>query len=216
MQDDERRAAGAVLVRICLDNRGVEDQRVGLEIVQLLLRGLDEERLREERVPGAVSDQANAEPVRRIGARERVDDVEVLMLEKRRDFVPEPLELPFAELLVDGAPPNSILRPRLPDEKFVLRRTPRVTPGVDDERAALRQPALVSPQRVRVEDRGRGMNVHAAAGIDSMLAEIDTSLGSDRHCHAAFSFPVAQKTRPGSRGSTPYRTPASALWRLVP
>ena len=71
-----------------------------------------------------------------IGAEGRIDHVEVLMLEERGDLVAEPLELLFVQLLVDGSPPDAILRPGLADEKLVLRRTPGVPPGVDDERAA--------------------------------------------------------------------------------
>ena len=216
VDDDERRAAGAVLLRLCFDDRSVENQRVGLELVQLLAGGLDEERLGEQRVPGAVSDQPNAEPVCRIGAGERVDDVEVLMLEKRGDLVAEPIELHFLQLLVDRAPPDSILRARLADKEFVFRRTSRVAACVDDERAALCEPALVSPQRVRVENRGRGVDVHAAAGVDSVLAEIDSALGSDRQCHAASPFRWRKKRDPAVAGRGPYRTHAAVLRRLVP
>ena len=138
------------------------------------------------------------------------------MLEERGDLVAEPLELLFAQLLVDGSPPDSILRPGLPDEEFVLRGTPRVAPGVDDERAAFCEPALVSAQRVRVEDRGRGMDLYAAAGVDSVLAEIDSPLGSDRHCHAASPFRWRKKRDPACAGRGSYRTHAAVSRRLVP
>src|SRR4051812_36026768 len=138
------------------------------------------------------------------------------MLEKRGHLVAEPLELRFIQVLVDRAPPDPVLRARLADEELVFRRTSRLAPGVDHEWAALCESALFSPQRMRVEKRGGGMNVHAAAGVDSVLAEIDSSLGSDRHCHAASPFRWPKKRDPAVAGRGPYRTRAGALRRLVP
>ena len=55
---------------------------------------------------------------------------------------------------------------------------------VDHERTTFCEQALVALQRVGVEDRGRGMDVDATAGVDPVLAQVDPSLGSDRQCHA--------------------------------
>ena len=184
MQDDERRAARAVVGRIGLDRRRVQHERVGLEARQLLLGRVDEERLREERVPGAVCDHADGQPVGGIGAREGIDHVEVLAFEKRRDVVAQSLESRLVGLLVHFAPPDPALAAGLPHDEFVIRRATGVPAGVDDERPAFREPTLVPLQRVGVEDRGRGMNVDETAGVDPVLAQIDPSLGSDRQCHA--------------------------------
>ena len=51
MEDDERLAPRPVLVRVGLDLGRVEDDRVGLEVGELGLLRVDEERLGEERVP---------------------------------------------------------------------------------------------------------------------------------------------------------------------
>src|SRR5207248_906197 len=79
-----------------------------------------------------------------------------------------------------------------------------------------RTPTLVASQRVRVEDGRRGMEMDPAAGIYAVLAEIDSPLGPDRHCHAASPFRWRKKRDPALAGQGPYRTRAGVLGRLVP
>src|SRR6476659_9515753 len=107
----------------------------------------------------------------------------------------------FVDLLVDRARPDPVLGIGFPYEELVVRGAAGMTTGVDDERPAFGEPPFVVAQRVRVEQRGRWMEMDAAGGVDAVLAEIYSSPGSHRCCHARISFPVAQKTRPGSRGS---------------
>ena len=122
----------------------MQDERLGLVAGELVRVGVDEERLGEQRVPGARGDDADAQPVRGIGAGERVDDVEVALLEVGDDLVPQPVEVGFGQRLVDGAPPDPLLRAGLLDDELVPRRAARVVPGVDDERPALGQAAVAS------------------------------------------------------------------------
>ena len=79
-------------------------------------------------------------PVLRVGARERVDDVEVARREVRRDLLAQAVEALLRELLVDVAPPDAVLGAGLAHDELVLRRAARVAAGVDDERAALGEP----------------------------------------------------------------------------
>src|SRR5439155_21008701 len=108
--------ASAVLLRIRLDSGRVQDERLRPEVRELLLARLDEERLREERVVRVRGDDPDGDPVRRVGACERVDDVEgVPGLDVARDLVAQPLELLLRDRLVDLAPPDATLGLRLTD-----------------------------------------------------------------------------------------------------
>ena len=92
--------------------------------------------------------------MRGIGAGERVDDVEDrLHVEIRDDLVAEPEEVLLLERLVDVSPPDAVLRAGLAHDELVLRRAARVDAGVDDERPALGEHALLARERVRVEHR---------------------------------------------------------------
>ena len=123
-------------------------------------RRLDEDRLREQRVIRAVGDHAHPDPLRGICAGERVDDVQHrLHVQVRDDLVAEPEELLLFERLVDVSPPDAVLGAALPDDELVLRRAPRVDAGVDDERPALGEHALLARERVRVEHRGGRISV---------------------------------------------------------
>src|SRR5512133_2994257 len=103
VEDDEGPAAGAVRRRIGLDGGRMEDERLELEVRELIVGRIDEERLREERMPGAVGDHAEREAVGRVGAREGVDDVQILPLEVRDHLRAEAFELLGLEILVDLA-----------------------------------------------------------------------------------------------------------------
>ena len=81
------------------DGRRVQDERLDLHLLVLLGRRVDEERLREQRVPRALGDDPHGDAVRRVGAREGVDHVDVVLAEGLGDLVAEPLE----RLLGDSA-----------------------------------------------------------------------------------------------------------------
>ena len=74
--------------------RRVQHERLGLVRLELLVGRADEHRLREERVVRARGDDANADPMRGVGAGERVDDVEALLRgEVVGNLATEPLEV---------------------------------------------------------------------------------------------------------------------------
>ena len=171
VEEDEGRAAGAVGLGIGLDRGRVQDERLRLELLELLARRVDEERLREERVPRAVGDDANAEPVRRVGSGERVHDVQVARLQVRDELVAKALEAGVLDRLVHAAPPDPALGARLADDELVPRRAAGVLAGVDDERPALGEARLSARDRCRVEDRGRGPPDDAGLGPDAVHLE---------------------------------------------
>src|SRR5580765_7416274 len=146
MEADERAGTGAILLWGRLDGRRMQDERLWHMDGDLLLRRVDEERLGEERVPRAVGDYTEREPVRRVRARKGVDDVEILVLEERGDLGAQPFEAFLVDRPVDAAPVDPVLGSRLVDDELVVRRSARVVPGVDDERSALRE-LSVAPQQ---------------------------------------------------------------------
>ena len=132
----------AVRLGVGLERGRVQDERLRLEDAQLVLGRVDEHRPREERVVGVVRDDADGDPLLRVGAGERVDDVEVAVAEVRDDLLAQPLEVLLRDLRVDVAPPDPVLGARLADDELVLRRAAGVLAGVDGERAAFGEPAL--------------------------------------------------------------------------
>ena len=185
MEADERAGARAVLFGARLDRRRVQDERLGHMGGDLLLRRVDEERLCEERVPRAVSDHAEREPVRRVGARERIDDVELLVLEERDDLRAQPLEALLVDRPVDASPVDPVLGLRLADDELVVRRPARVVSGVDDERAALGELPLAPEQGMEVQLRRARVPGHATGRRQAVRVETDRSpqldVGRDRH-----------------------------------
>jgi hypothetical protein len=150
----------------------VQDDRLRLELLELLVGRRDEHRLREQGVVGVVGDDPHVDAVLRIGAGEGVDDVEVAVGEVGRDLGAKAVEAILLERPVHIAPPDALLGGRLPHDELVLRRAAGVAAGVDDERPALGEHALAPAQRVRVED-GRGqVPVNPAAGFDAVGGQV--------------------------------------------
>ena len=148
----------------------VQDERLRLEVAQLLLGRVDEHRPREECVVGVARDDAHGDPLLRVGAGERVDDVEVVAAaDVRGHLLAQPLEVLLRDLGVDVAPPDPLFGARLLDDELVLRRAAGVLAGVDGERPALGEPALTAGQRVGVELRGRRVPVDGPRRLDSVL-----------------------------------------------
>ena len=184
VEDDERAAAGPVLVGLGRDGRRVQDERLDLHLLELVRRRVDEERLGEERVPRALGDDADGDPVRGVGAREGVDDVDVARAETLGDLVAQPLEGVLRDVGVDVAPPDPILGARLADDELVLRRAAGVDAGVHDQRAAFREAPVAVRERVRVELGRRRMPVDPAADeVDPVLGEaLSARHGRDHRC----------------------------------
>ena len=182
VQDDERLAAGAVHRRIGLDGGCVQDERLRVVLGELVLGRVDEERLREERVPGAVRDDAQRQPVLRVGAGERVHHVQVArVVEVPDDLLAEPVEALLGQLAVHGAPPDPGLAARLADEELVVGRAAGVRAGVDDERPALGEHAVAAPDRVHVEQCRRRVPVDAPVRVEAVVAHVRAPQLRNRH-----------------------------------
>ena len=149
---------------------GVQDERLRLEVAQLLLGRVDEHRPREERVVGVAGDDADGDPLLRISTGERVDHVEVVAAaDVRGHLLAQPLEVLLRDLGVDVPEPDPLRRARLADDELVLRRAAGVLAGVDGERPTLGEPALTPRQRIGVELRRRGVPVDGPGRLDSVL-----------------------------------------------
>ena len=118
---------------------------------------------------GLSRDDADGEAMRWIGARERVDDVDVALAQAGRDLLAKALVVLLGDLGIHVAPPDPRLGAGLAHDELVLRRAPRVLAGVDDERAAFGKPRLSARQRVLVELRGRRMPEDVPADGDPVL-----------------------------------------------
>ena len=88
----------------------MEDERLGLHRLELVVRRVDEERLREERMPGALGEHANRDSVGGIRSREGVDDVDVALAQTRGDLLAQVLEALLRDLGIDVAPPDVATR----------------------------------------------------------------------------------------------------------
>ena len=163
VKHDERPRARAVGLRVGLDLGRVQHERLGLVGVELLVGRPDEHRLREQRVIRACGDDADADPMRRVGAGECVDDVEALLPgEVVDDLAAERLEVVLLDRAVDLAPPDPLLGARLADDELVLGRPSGEAAGVDDQRPALGEPPVAAFERVRVELGGGRVAEHVA------------------------------------------------------
>ena len=161
------------VVGVGLEPGRVQDERLRLELAQLLLARVDEHRPGEERVVRMVRDDTDGDPMPRIGARERVDDIEVAAAEVRDGLLAQPIEVLLGDLGVDVAPPDPVLRARLADDELVLRRAAGVLAGVHIERATLGDPPLSALDRVVVEERGRRVPMDGLRRLDAMLSQSD-------------------------------------------
>ena len=156
MEDDERARSRPVRLGIRLDVRRVEHERLRLVGVQLVAGRTDEHRLREQGVVRARRDHADADPMLRVGAGERVDHVETLLgREEVGHLATEVVEARLLERPVDLSPPDPLLGAGLAHDELVLRRAAGESARVDDQRATLRELPVPAPQRVGVQ-LGRG------------------------------------------------------------
>ncbi len=181
MQNDEGLAPCPVLLGIRGDGRRVQHERVDRHLLELVGRGIDEERLREERMPGARGDDAHADAMRRMCAGERVDDVDVAGAELRPHLLAKPLERLLGDLGVHVAPPDPLLGTGLADDELVLGRTAGVDPRVDHERATFGKARVAAGERVGVELGRRRMPVDPPAHVDAVLRE--RAAARDRRDH---------------------------------
>ena len=155
---------------IGLEPGRVQDERLRLEVAQLVLGRVDEHRPREERVVRVARDDADGDPVRRVGARERVDDVERRWPPRcAATFSRSPSKC-SSEISALTSPHQ--IRSSEPGSRTMnlsFGERPGVLAGVDRERPALGEPALTARQSIGVELRRRGVPVDGPRGLDPVL-----------------------------------------------
>ena len=180
VEADERLRPRAVLVGIGRDRRRVQDERLRLHLVELVVRRVDEERLREERMPRALRDHAHRDAMGRVGARERVDHVDVSLAQARCDLFTQLLEVLLGDLRVDVAPPD----PTPPS----LARERRTCPSASAPCARRCRRRAARPRRAahrRVPARAR----RAARSSDA------SRRARARRCRAARARPDRERSR---------------------
>ena len=107
-EEDERLVVVPVLAWLGLDRRCVKDERLRAMVGELALARVDEERACEERVPRGLGDDADSEPMPRIGPGERVDHVQVAAAEPVGEALAEALN---ASAIGTRTSPQAILSP---------------------------------------------------------------------------------------------------------
>ena len=117
--------------------------------------------------------------MRRVGAGERVHDVDVALAQPVRDLLAQPLEVVLRDVGVDVAPPDARLGAGLADDELVLGRAARVLAGVDHERSALGEPSVAARERVLVQLRRGRVPEDVPSNGDSVLGEL-VPIGNDR------------------------------------
>ena len=206
VEADEHLRARAVLRRVGLDLGLVEDEHVRLEACELRLGGLDEHRLRKERVVWVCREDAHREPVLRVSAAEGVDHVDVPPLEVRDDLGAQPVEVLLRDLGVDVAPPDPVLGARLVHDELVLRRAAGEAARVDDQWPVLGEQTLAAVDRGRVELRRRRVPEHASRDAQSVDGEAVSRPVGDRQrapprrwCRCRMVVPARRTARYSAR-----------------
>ena len=136
---------------IGLEAGHVDDREVGDEGREVLARRPAEQVAREDAGPGGLGVDAQAAAVRRVRADVHVLRVQLLVRDVLHEAGAEPVVVLLADLVVDLAPPDLVLAPRLADDELVLGRAAGVLAGADDERALGGDDALAVADRALVE-----------------------------------------------------------------
>src|SRR5258708_34290083 len=85
-------------------------------------------------------------------------------------------ELGRRDRLIDRAPIDRFVRARLVDDVFVARRAAGVKAGIDDERAAKTEYALVPGHGGLVEERCRQVPMHGPDVMNSLFSNSERRL----------------------------------------
>ena len=118
--------------------------KLGANVARSSRGGPAEQVAGEDAGPGRLGVDAEAPAVRLVGADVQVLRVQRAVLEVAHEARAEPVVVLLADLVVDLAPPDLVLAPRLADDELVLRRSAGVLAGPDDERALGRDRPLPS------------------------------------------------------------------------
>ena len=189
VEQDRRAGPGALGGRVGLEAGHVDDREVGREGREVLARRPAEQVAGEDAGPGGLGVDAQAAAVRLVGADVHVLGVQLAVLEVRHEAGAEAVVVRLADLVVDLAPPDLVLAPRLADDELVLGRPAGVEAGADDERALggdrrpRRRGSRARTARRRGGSRGRGRRSGRRALGRSW------SRSAPRHCGAGAGRP---------------------------
>ena len=176
VEQDEHRRVGAVLGRVRLHGRHVDDRETGGVLgIGLARRTGEKHRAREQAVPCALGDDPNRQAIFRIRPGEAVLNEQFPAAQRRQHPLLDRLEPVRSNVPVDLSPPDVRCGRWLADEKLVERRPPGMHAGEADERAALRHLAFRAPDRVLVQRRGAWIPMNLTRINDAVSGEI-------RHC----------------------------------
>ena len=141
--------------RIGLERRRGHHRELRLEAGQIRRRRHDEQVADEQVLPREFLDEPDRQAVFGIGARIQILDEQLLALQVRDDVAAQHVEMRGVDRLVDLAPPDLRFARRLLDDELVVRRSAGMGAGAADQRAFLREHALLAPNGVFVEGRRR-------------------------------------------------------------
>src|SRR5215472_14793696 len=136
---------------------------------------------REEIVPCVLGDDADRKAVCRIGAGVRVEHEDIFVAQILVDATEQRLESVTLEGLVRLAPVDVFFAAGFADEELVLRRSPGVLSGSNDERASRCRDALAPADRLLEKRRDAQIARRRTNGSESESFETDGFAGDDSH-----------------------------------
>jgi hypothetical protein len=116
---------------------------------------VDEQIPAEEVMPRELVDHPDRQPIRRVGAREAVEDEQFLVLERSEHLVVQDVELRRVNRPVDLAPCDLTRARRLADDEFVVGRAAGMQARPACERPVRSDQPFPAPDRFFVQ-RGGG------------------------------------------------------------
>ena len=166
-------AAGAVDGRVGVHAGGGEDGQVRSGVRHVAGGRAQQQALGEQGVPGLFGDDADAQPMARIGTGPAIENEQIAALQVRADAIVEAVKGSGFEGAIDRSPPDLLAIRRIGDEEAITRRTAGAGPRVGDQRPqSERRP---SPRRQRQLGQFRCRQVVAdAAEVDQAVpAQVD-------------------------------------------
>ncbi len=171
---DHRFRTDAVLGRIGLEARQVDDRIFRQEGFQLGQFGAHQQGADEQAVPGELGNDAHVDAVRRLRAAEQILHEQVLLgRHVRQEIGLQRCERLFGHRAVDVAPVNGIFGLGVTDDELVLGRAAGVLAGLDHQRPVLGEQPLAAAdgfldQRPRPQVPVQGGRSVEALGVETM------------------------------------------------
>ena len=148
-------AVGAIDLRDALEAGGGHDGVVRCKVRQLLRRGPAQQLMDEQVLAGQFVDDAKGFGILGVCPGEAVKDVDLLILEIRRDLGENGVEFLFFHGAVHLAPCDIVVYRRGVHDELIVGAAPGVLPGLYHQRPGGRQGSL-SPAQSVLRQLGRG------------------------------------------------------------